>query len=138
MSAPDHFAARVMQSYLRCHQPGQLLWDDALITAILLDMRVGTFKEGNLNIFQRYTFDVFRCHVCNHVLPMGARAPDTTKHLHLHRMQVKQALKPEARFTDDWEHTDHEPTEEEVRQEDERITNAEQAARSGFYQEVRR
>ncbi len=136
MSAPDAFAARVMESYLRLRRPTQLLWDDELLTAILLDIRVGTFKEGNLNMFKRYCFDVFRCHVCNHVLPIGSHAPDTTAHMTLHRHQVMAVLN--ATFSPDpsWEHTD-EPTEEEVRQEDLRCQTLAQGTGQSF-QEARR
>lgn len=141
MSVPEGWAARVMEAFIRVrNEYGGRMHDilaDDVVTKVLLELRIGKFLPGNLNMFKRYTFDTFRCHLCNTVLPPGAHAPDTTAHLSLHRNQVKQALRPEARFTDDWEHTD-EPTEEEVRQEDERITGLEQKARAGFYQEVRR
>lgn len=137
MAIPDGWAARVMESYMRKRHPGQLLWDDELITAILLDLRIGEFKEGNLNMFRRYCFDVFRCHVCNHVLPYGAHAPDTSAHLHLHRTQVMVVLNAGFSPEPDWSFTD-EPTEEQVRQEDQRCEALSQGTGQGVLQEVRR
>lgn len=138
---PERWAGRVMEALLRVRaaRGGHIhsVTNDEIVTAVLLELRVGTFKEGNLNIFKRYSFDTFRCHVCNHVLPVGAHAPDTVEHLSHHRRQVRQALNPDCHYTDDWRYSD-EPTEEEVRQEDERITRLEQEARKGFHQEVRR
>lgn len=90
---------------------------DELISAVLLDMRVGTFAEGNKNLFKRYSFDIFRCHVCNHVLPTGSHAPHTTAHLSLHRMQVRAVLNENYRNHPDWSFT-NEPTKEEVVQAD--------------------
>ena len=116
---PDEWCVRVFETAMKVTGfANRYVLDDEYISAILLKMRIGEFKEFNLNGVKRYNRNLFRCHVCNAVLRAeNGVPPNTAAHVDMHKKQVRQALNIEGRYIDDWTYA-VEPTLEEVQKLD--------------------
>lgn len=119
MTAPDEWAARVMEALIESGRSFSWMAQDEVVTEVLLRMRFGHFEEKNKNLFQRYSPSLFRCHVCNAVIEgVNGAASSTGPHLQMHRNQVMGVLAPDSIYADDaWSCTET-PTWEAIERVD--------------------